>query len=96
MKSQLLKLSAITASALFVTACGSPDSGTTQCTMEPKENWLDQEQFQESLKEQGYEINEFKVTDGNCYEIYGLDNSKQKVEIYFNPVDGSIVKQETE
>jgi len=49
--------------------------------MEPKENWLDQEQFQQSLKEQGYEINEFKVTDGNCYEIYGQDKSKQKVEI---------------
>ncbi len=96
MKSQFLKLSAIAASALFVTACGAPESGTTQCTMEPKENWLDQEQFQQSLKEQGYEINEFKVTDGNCYEIYGQDKSKQKVEIYFNPVDGSIVKQETE
>ncbi|AAV82092.1 PepSY domain-containing protein [Idiomarina loihiensis] len=96
MKSQLIKLSTIAASALFVTACGGPESGTTQCTMEPKENWLDQEQFQQSLKEQGYEINEFKVTDGNCYEIYGQDKSKQKVEIYFNPVDGSIVKQETE
>ncbi|MGM0428904.1 MAG: PepSY domain-containing protein [Pseudomonadota bacterium] len=96
MKKQLLKLSAIAATGLFVSACGSPESGMTQCTMEPKENWLDQEQFQDSLKEQGYEINEFKVTDGNCYEIYGLNQNKQKVEIYFNPVDGSIVKQETE
>lgn len=96
MKNQLLKLSAIAASALFVTACGNPESGTTQCTMEPQENWLDQDQFQQSLKDQGYEINEFKVTDGNCYEIYGFNQNKQKVEIYFNPVDGSIVKQENE
>ena len=96
MKNQFLKLSAIAASAFFVTACGSPESGMTQCTMEPQENWLDQEQFQQSLTKQGYEINEFKVTDGNCYEIYGFNQNKQKVEIYFNPVDGSIVKQENE
>jgi len=96
MKSQFFKLSAVAASAIFLAACGSPESATTQCTMEPQENWLDQEQFQQSLTEQGYKINEFKVTDGNCYEIYGFNQNEQKVEIYFNPVDGSVVKQETE
>ncbi|MDV6315151.1 PepSY domain-containing protein [Idiomarina sp. HP20-50] len=96
MKRQLLKLSAVAASALVLSACGSPESGTTQCTMEPQENWLDQGQFQQSLKDQGYKISEFKVTEGNCYEIYGVNQSQQKVEIYFNPVDGSVVKKEVE
>lgn len=31
---------------------------------------------------------------GNCYEIYGFDKEENKVEIYFNFVDGSIVKKE--
>ena len=35
----------------------------------------------------------FKTTKGNCYEIYGKDKAGQKVEIYYNPVDGSIVKE---
>jgi hypothetical protein len=67
-----------------------------QCTEEDKSNWLDQTKFQEELKSQGYEIKVFKVTDGNCYEIYGWNKDKQKVEIYFDPVTGNVVKEEIE
>ncbi len=69
-------------------------SKKTQCTTEDKANWQDQAAFQENLVAEGYKINEFKVTEGNCYEIYGWDKDQNKVEIYFNPVDGSIVKKE--
>ncbi|AYF43793.1 MULTISPECIES: PepSY domain-containing protein [Halobacteriovorax] len=69
-------------------------SKKTQCTTEDKSKWQDQETFKSNLVSQGYKINEFKVTEGNCYEIYGWDKDKNKVEIYFNPVDGSIVKKE--
>ena len=41
----------------------------------------------------GYTIKTFKVS-GNCYEIYGFAKDGKKVEIYFNPVDGSIIKKE--
>ena len=47
-----------------------------------------------ALKEQGYKINKFKVTKGNCYEIYGLDKDGRKVEIYHDPVSGKAVKSE--
>jgi len=65
-----------------------------QCTETDKSQWLDQTKFQEDLKSQGYEIKVFKVTDGNCYEIYGWNKDKQKVEIYFDPVTGAVVKEE--
>jgi hypothetical protein len=45
------------------------------------------------LVDQGYKIKVFKVTKGNCYEIYGWDDQKRKVEIYFNPVTGDKVKE---
>lgn len=66
----------------------------TECTSEPQEKWQDKEQFQENLKEDGYKIKVFKVTKGNCYEIYGWDKDGQRVEIYFNPVTGEKVKEE--
>lgn len=66
----------------------------TQCTSEEQSKWQDQETFKQKLVTDGYKINEFKVTDGNCYEIYGWDKNQEKVEIYFNPVDGSVVKEE--
>lgn len=65
-----------------------------QCTTADKGQWQDQAKFQETLKAQGYEIKKFKVTDGNCYEIYGWDKDKRKVEIYYDPVSGKAVKEE--
>lgn len=68
----------------------------TQCTDKPSDEWISQADMKERIREMGYEIKEFKVTEGNCYEIYGWDEQKRRVEIYFNPVDASIVKQKVE
>ncbi|MBU1331744.1 MAG: PepSY domain-containing protein [Gammaproteobacteria bacterium] len=68
----------------------------TECTTADKAQWQDQDKFQADLKAQGYQINKFKVTSGNCYEIYGFNKEGQKVEIYFDPVDGKVVKSEVE
>lgn len=65
-----------------------------QCTTADKAQWQDAAKFQENLKAEGYEIKKFKVTSGNCYEIYGWNKDKQKVEIYFDPVTGKAVKSE--
>ena len=61
-----------------------------QCTEAPNDEWINQADMQERISEMGYEIKEFKVTDGNCYEIYGWDDQER------NTVDASIVKQEVE
>jgi hypothetical protein len=85
---KLLLLSLVLASPLAVAG--------PQCTTADKAQWQDQAKFQEDLKAQGYEIKKFKVTSGNCYEIYGWNKDKQKVEIYFDPVSGNAVKTEIE
>lgn len=61
------------------------------CTDQPKDKWMSQEDFKKMAESQGYKIRKFK-TPGTCYEIYGSDKNGNDVEIYFNPVDGSIVK----
>lgn len=65
-----------------------------KCTTAEKSTWQDPDKFQAQLKEQGYKINKFKVTKGNCYEIYGFDKDGRKVEIYHDPVTGKAVKTE--
>lgn len=79
---------------IILSGCGM--RAGTQCTDAPQSEWQDQDAFQEQLVAQGYGINEFVVTDGNCYEIYGTNKEGQQVEIYFNPVNGEIVKQAIE
>lgn len=80
----------ITSLFVFSTAIAH---GGPQCTAKPKIDWKKEKDFKQSLTDQGYKIKFFKVTDGNCYEIYGWDKAGKKVEIYFDPVDGRIVKE---
>lgn len=65
-----------------------------QCTDADRSQWQDEQAFQKTLVDRGYKINVFKVTKGNCYEIYGWNAQGQKVEIYFDPVSGKPVKTE--
>lgn len=62
------------------------------CTDQPKEKWMTETEFKKQVEAKGYKIRKFKQP-GTCYEIYGLNKEGKKVEIYFNPVDGSIVKE---
>ncbi len=62
------------------------------CTDQPKEKWMSKENFKKKVESEGYKVNKFKQP-GTCYEIYGNNKDGKKVEIYFNPVDGSIVKE---
>jgi len=61
------------------------------CTDQPKDKWMTQEAFKKKVEAEGYKIRKFKQP-GTCYEIYGTDKDGKNVEIYFNPVDGSIVE----
>lgn len=61
------------------------------CTDQPKEKWMTEEAFKKKAEGEGYKIKKFKQP-GNCYEIYGTDKDGKKVEVYFNPVDGSVYK----
>ena len=67
-----------------------------QCTQADKSTWQDAEKFQAQLRDQGYEIKKFKITKGNCYEIYGHDKDNRKVEIYYDPVSGKPVKEKVQ
>jgi len=62
------------------------------CTDEPKEKWMSEAAFKKKVEAEGFKIKKFK-TPGTCYEIYGTNKDGKKVEIYFNPVDGSVAKK---
>jgi hypothetical protein len=61
------------------------------CTDQPKEKWMSEADFKKKAQAEGYKIRKFKQP-GTCYEIYGQNKDGKKVEVYFNPVDGSIKK----
>ena len=79
----------------FTLALAAPAFAGPQCTTEPKDKWMSEATMKSKIEKEGYRIKTFKVS-GNCYEIYGFDKEGRKVEIYFNPVDGAVVKKEVD
>jgi hypothetical protein len=45
------------------------------------------------ITELGYKYRVFKVTSGNCYEIYGHNKAGERTEVYFHPITGGIVEE---
>ncbi|MBT9487501.1 MAG: PepSY domain-containing protein [Rubrivivax sp.] len=61
----------------------------------PEAQWMKEGDFKAKLEAQGYQIKTFKVSKGNCYEIYGFDKAGKKVEIYFNPANATVLEQKS-
>jgi len=85
----ILKISlSFTLCALSFNAIAGPE-----CTTEPRDKW---KQPAEVLAEASKEVTKmklFKVTKGNCYELYGWNEKEEKLEIYYHPVTGKEVKR---
>lgn len=77
-------------SAIAVLISGAALAGPA-CNV-PKEKWLPEAGFKKDLEAQGYQIKTFKVSKGQCYEIYGFDKAGQKVEVYFDPATGKPIE----
>ena len=81
----------IVVSALLIAAAGTAMASPT-CNA-PRDSWKPEASFKKELEAKGYQIKNFKVTKGHCYEIYGTDKAGKKVEIYFDPVSGQALEQ---
>jgi len=76
----------------FVTLSGAAFAGPN-CTSEARDKWLSESDMKAKIATLGYKYKVFKVTTGNCYEIYGQNKAGQRVEIYFHPVTGNVVSE---
>jgi len=76
-----LIVSAVTALPLQVASA----TGLATCDSGSPDKWQSKEKLTEVLKAKGWEIRNVKV-DGGCYEVYAIDEKKERVEAYFHPV----------
>jgi hypothetical protein len=64
-----------------------------QCTNTPVERWISADEMKSKIVEASYKIDVFKITKGNCYEIYGRNKEGKRVEVYFDPTTGKAVRE---
>ena len=78
-------------SLLLIAATGAAVAGPT-CQV-AADKWMTEADFKARVQAQGYQIKTFKVSKGQCYEIYGYDKAGQKVEIYFDPATAAVLER---
>lgn len=90
----LLVGAAATGMAAFANMAAA-DNGELKCTSAAQSAWMSEDATKDLLKQQGYqEVRKIKVTEGNCYEVYGIDAQGEKVEVYLDPTNGNLVAKE--
>ena len=78
---------------IAILAAATPALAGPQCTDQPASKWLAKDEVMKKIvAEHGYKVEVFKVTAGNCYEMYGRDKAGKRVEIYYNPITADVVK----
>jgi len=83
-------MKSIAIASLLVAMSSAALAGPT-CTV-PQTKWMKEADFKKGLEAQGYQIKTFKVSKGQCYEIYGFDKTGKKVEIYFDPSNAKVLE----
>ncbi len=79
--------------AIAIIAVATPALAGPQCTDQPASKWLPKDELMKKIvAAEGYKVEVFKVTTGNCYELYGRDKAGKRIEIYYNPITADIVK----
>jgi hypothetical protein len=61
----------------------------------PGSNWMTVAQITEKFTSQGYDVRQVKVEDGG-YELYAIDKDGKRVEAYVDPVNGDLLKHESD
>lgn len=86
----LAALVAIAASGCSLSALASTYSGT--CTRQPQSKWLSTATVKQQYEKQGYAVRRVR-TGGTCYEVYAVDKTGKKVELFVNPATGVLVQE---
>lgn len=86
----------LAASALFGAAGNAAaDNDELKCTQADKSTWMSEDATKDLLMKQGYqEVRKIKVTEGQCYEVYGINAKGEKVEVYLDPTNGNVMAEE--
>lgn len=65
------------------------------CSELPKAQWMSVEAITKKASALGYDVRRVKAERG-CYEVYAIDAKGARVEAYFHPGTGDVVKVEVE
>ncbi|MEZ5870691.1 MAG: PepSY domain-containing protein [Nitratireductor sp.] len=86
---------AIAAAVSTLLVAAQAEASSKDCGSVPQAQWMSKEVLTQKATELGYTVRNVKVEDG-CYEVYGIDSKGARVEAYFHPATGEVVRVKTD
>ncbi|MFP1633746.1 PepSY domain-containing protein [Zhengella sp. ZM62] len=86
----LLTALALSATAAAIQPALASDDDN-RCGNAPVSQWMSEDAVKAKAAGMGYDVRSVKVDDG-CYEAYAMDKQGRRVEVYFHPVSGDVVR----
>ena len=90
----LVKITAFALALAMLGVASTAQAGTLgkPCTTAPQNQWLSIEALQSKVEALGYKVQKAKLKNA-CGELYTLDKSGNRVELFVDPTSGKIVGQ---
>jgi hypothetical protein len=88
------KIAIVTAAAALLGASAAAQAGSLgrPCTSAPQSQWLRLEELQAKVEALGYKVQKAKLKNA-CGELYTIDKTGGRVELFVDPTSGQIVGQ---
>lgn len=79
------------AAVLFSVIAPAAAFASQDCPDVPRDQWMSDAAITEKAKGLGYDVRSIKVDDG-CLEAYAIDQNGRRVEVYFHPATGEVIR----
>lgn len=88
------KITILAAAAALLATAATAHAGSLgrPCTAAPQAQWLPLEPLQARIEAQGYKVQKAKLKNA-CGELYTVDKTGNRVELFVDPTSGQIVGQ---
>ena len=91
-QSSIAKISVLAAAVAMLATSVQAGSFGQSCTTAPQSQWLTIDALQSKVEALGYKVQKAKLKNG-CGELYSLDKSGNRIELFVDPSSGKIVGQ---
>lgn len=92
MKKSLVATAALLVSSFAFTTVAIAES--PMCGAAQDDTWMPPEAIQEKIETMGYTIENMGVSEGNCYQLTGLNVQGQSVTTYLDPRTGDVLQED--
>ncbi len=89
----ILKSSAVLITSMIMFA-GAAFAEAPVCGEAQDDTWLPPEAIQEQVQAMGYTVDSMKVSEGNCYQMTGMNSNGKSLTVYLDPRTGVILQED--